>query len=462
MFNGKINNSKNMKKELSKEEMKILESRKIILEEKKKIKKEKKKISARKMDKFKKTKFGKFLSKFIYAFSDEKNSYSFSEVFVITIVSLVIGVFACFSVFIIISGGRNYFKLSKKLNKFVDVYELINDNYNGDLSADELIDSAISGMVSSVGDVYTSYADSESATSFNELISGVYKGIGCTIQQFDGGIKVIDIYDDSPSEKAGLKVGDFIKSVDGKDAIDEGVTAISEYIKNGVEDKIAVVILRGGKEIELVIKKDDVETPVVSSKAYEVLGKKIGYIKISLFTSVASNQFKNKLEELERENISGLIIDVRDNNGGYLSTVTDIVSMLLPKGSKMYQIQKGDDRKVYKDRTNQKREYEIAVLANGNSASASEILVGAIKESYHGYVVGSKTFGKGTVQQVKNLKDGSMIKYTVENWLTPNGNWINDVGIEPTDKVELSEDYYKNPLEDNDNQLKKAIELVSK
>lgn len=462
MFNGKINNSKNMKKELSKEEMKILESRKIILEEKKKIKKEKKKISARKMDKFKKTKFGKFLSKFIYAFSDEKNSYSFSEVFVITIVSLVIGVFACFSVFIIISGGRNYFKLSKKLNKFVDVYELINDNYNGDLSADELIDSAISGMVSSVGDVYTSYADSESATSFNELISGVYKGIGCTIQQFDEGIKVIDIYDDSPSEKAGLKVGDFIKSVDGKDAIDEGVTAISEYIKNGVEGKIAVVVLRDGKEIELVIKKDDVETPVVSSKAYEVLGKKIGYIKISLFTSVASNQFKNKLEELERENISGLIIDVRDNNGGYLSTVTDIVSMLLPKGSKMYQIQKGDDRKVYKDKTNQKREYEIAVLANGNSASASEILVGAIKESYHGYVVGSKTFGKGTVQQVKNLKDGSMIKYTVENWLTPNGNWINDVGIEPTDKVELSEDYYKNPLEDNDNQLKKAIELVSK
>lgn len=457
-----IRNRKDDGKDCSKEEMKILESKRIILEEKEKIKKEKKKIHTKKMDKFKKTKFGQFLGKFIYIFSDEKNSYSFSEVFVITIVSLVLGAFACFSVFMIITGGRNYFKISKELNKFVDVYELIRENYNGDVSSDKLVDNAISGMVSGVGDVYTSYSDSEDADTFDELVSGIYKGIGCTIQQVDEKIKVIDIYKDSPSEKAGLKVGDYLKSVDGKDAVTEGVTKLSEYIKYQVKDKISVIVLRDDKEVSLEIKKEKIETPVVSSKIHTVQEKKVGYIKISLFTSVATKQFKVELDKLEDEGIEGLIIDVRDNGGGYLTTVTDILNMLLSKGSKIYQIQKDDNKKVYKDKTSQKREYPIAVLANGNSASASEILVGTIKESYGGYVVGEKTFGKGTVQQVKKLKDGSMIKYTVENWLTPNGNWINNVGIEPTDKVSLDEEYYKNPIEENDNQLEKALELVIK
>lgn len=457
-----IRNKKDDGKDCSKEEMKILESKRIILEEKEKIKKEKKKIHTKKMDKFKKTKFGQFLGKFIYIFSDEKNSYSFSEVFVITIVSLVLGAFACFSVFMIITGGRNYFKISKELNKFVDVYELIRENYNGDFSSDKLVDNAISGMVSGVGDVYTSYSDSEDADTFDELVSGIYKGIGCTIQQVDEKIKVIDIYKDSPSEKAGLKVGDYLKNVDGKDAVTEGVTKLSEYIKYQVKDKISVIVLRDDKEVSLEIKKEKIETPVVSSKIHTVQEKKVGYIKISLFTSVATKQFKVELDKLEDEGIEGLIIDVRDNGGGYLTTVTDILNMLLPKGSKIYQIQKDDNKKVYKDKTSQKREYPIAVLADGNSASASEILVGAIKESYGGYIVGEKTFGKGTVQQVKKLKDGSMIKYTVENWLTPNGNWINNVGIEPTDKVSLDEEYYKNPIEENDNQLEKALELVIK
>ena len=457
-----IRNKKDDGKDCSKEEMKILESKRIILEEKEKIKKEKKKIHTKKMDKFKKTKFGQFLGKFIYIFSDEKNSYSFSEVFVTTLVALVLGAFACISVFMIITGGRNYFKISKELNKFVDVYELIRENYNGDVSSDKLVDNAISGMVSGVGDVYTSYSDSEDADTFDELVSGIYKGIGCTIQQVDEKIKVIDIYKDSPSEKAGLKVGDYLKSVDGKDAVTEGVTKLSEYIKYQVKDKISVIVLRDDKEVSLEIKMEKIETPVVSSKIHTVQEKKVGYIKISLFTSVATKQFKVELDKLEDEGIEGLIIDVRDNGGGYLTTVTDILNMLLPKGSKIYQIQKDDNKKVYKDKTSQEREYPIAVLANGNSASASEILVGAIKESYGGYIVGEKTFGKGTVQQVKKLKDGSMIKYTVENWLTPNGNWINNVGIEPTDKVSLDEEYYKNPIEENDNQLEKALELVIK
>ena len=173
-----------------------------------------------------------------------------------------------------------------------------------------------------------------------------------------------------------------------------------------------------------------------------------------------ANSLMNKLKELEMQGIDALVIDVRDNNGGYLTTVTDIASSLLPKGKNIYQIQKDNKKVATKDKTSTKREYPIAIIVNGNSASASEILAGAIKESHNGYVVGTKTYGKGTVQQVKTLSDGSMIKYTIENWLTPDGNWINEKGIEPTDEVELSKEYYENPTNENDNQLQEAINLI--
>ena len=164
----------------------------------------------------------------------------------------------------------------------------------------------------------------------------------------------------------------------------------------------------------------------------------------------------------DKKEIEALVIDVRGNSGGYLSTVTDIASLILPKGEIIYQMQKDNKKTATKDKTSDKLTYSIAILVDGGSASASEILAGVIKESYHGYVVGTKTFGKGTVQQVKKLSDGSMIKYTTQNWLTPNGNWIDGVGIEPTDKVELDSKYVQDPKDENDNQLQKALELVSK
>ncbi len=438
---------------------KIQESKKIIKEEKKKIKLEKKVIKKKKIEQFKKTKFGKIFGLFIV----DRDNYSFSEVFTITIVSLVLGAFACFSVFTIFTGGRNYFKLSKELGKFFDVYEVLIDNYNGDLDKEALVDEAIDGMVSSVGDVYTSYADANQTSEFDELVTGVYEGIGCSIQQLEEGIKIVSIYEDSPSEKAGLKVGDYILSVDDKDTDGIDVNKLSDYIKVEAKDNIEMVVLRDKEELTFQLKREKVEIPVIATKIFEVNNKKIGYMSISIFSSVAGNQFENNLIKLEDEGIGGLVIDVRGNNGGYLTTVTDIASYLLPKGEIIYQIQKDKNKDITKDKTDTKREYPIAILTNSGSASASEILAGVIKESYdNGYVVGTKTYGKGTVQQVKKLSDGSMVKYTVENWLTPDGNWINEVGIEPTDLVELSEEYYKNPSEENDNQLQKALELVSK
>ena len=457
-FNNKDRKEKKIKKIKNK---KISESRRIIKEEKEKIKIEKRNIRNRKYAKIRNSRFGKIFS---FLFIPDKESYSFSELFSVTVVSLFVGAVACFSVLTIFTGGRHYFKLSKDLGKFFDVYETLTDSYYNDIDKEKLVEDAISGMVSSVGDVYTSYADSESTEEFNELVSGVYEGIGCTIQMQDDGLRVIEVFEDSPSEKAGLKVDDLILKVDDKEVTKEtDVEGLSNYIKNEANSNITMIISRNEEKKTLKLKRAKVETPVINTAIYEKNDKKIGYMNITIFSSVAADQFENKLKKLEKEGIDGLVIDVRGNNGGYLTTVTDIVSQLLPKGKVIYQIQKDDKRQSTKDKTGEKREYPIAVLADSNSASASEILAGAIKESYDkGFVVGTKTFGKGTVQQVKKLSDGSMIKYTVENWLTADGNWIDGEGVEPTHLVEFDAELYStSPTADNDNQLQEALDLVS-
>ena len=183
---------------------------------------------------------------------------------------------------------------------------------------------------------------------------------------------------------------------------------------------------------------------------------------MSLFSSVVKKQFESKLKEFEKSEIDSLIIDVRGNNGGYLSSVTEIINMFLKKGDVIYQLKDNEGIVVKKDTTKESRDYPIAVLINGGSASASEILASAIKESYGGFIVGTNSFGKGTVQQTTTLPDGSMVKYTIQNWLTPEGRWLNESGVIPTHVVELSEDYMEDPIMEKDDQLNKAIELLVK
>jgi len=460
--NKKIVKPKDDKKALfEKNNEKILEAKKIIREQKEKIKIEKASIKKKKFNRFKKTKFGKALGKVCFIFNDEKDSYSFSEMMSVTVVSLLLGAFVCFSVFAILAGGRNYFKFFNKFDKLYDVYDVITSNYNGNVDEDKLIESAISGMVSSVGDMYTNYSDVKTTDEFNQMVSGIYEGIGCTIIQTEDAVKVVDVYAKSPAFKAGIKKDDIIKTVDGRDALELGTEALANYIKFEATGKIEMIIVSDGEEKTLMLERAKVEMPTVTNEIYEKNDKKIGYIGISIFSSITAKQFKESLKELEEKEIEALVIDVRGNNGGYLTSVTDIASTLLPRGKVIYQVQTGNKKKITKDKTVEKREYPVAILTDVTSASASEILAAAVKESYGGYVVGTKTFGKGTVQQVKQLKDGSMIKYTVENWLTPNGNWINEKGIEPTDEVLLDEEYANNPISDNDSQLQKALELVS-
>lgn len=393
----------------------------------------------------------------------EKDTYSVKEVITVMLFSIGIGFLMCLGCINLIT-GKNYLRVTKDLSKVVDTYYAIVDNYYKDLDKEKLIDGAVEGMISQVGDTFTSYSAATDAETFSETIKGSYEGIGCAIAKYSTGeIKVIEVFPSSPAEKAGLLVGDKIIKVDNEDYTDKESTDISNYIKNSGKDKIILTVERENKEIDITINLSKVEIPYVSSKILEQNDKKIGYIAISLFSGNSYKQFKNNLEKLEKEKIDGLIIDVRDNSGGYLSSVTDISNMFLEKGKIIYQLEdpKGTIKK--KDTTKEKRTYKVAVLINSSSASASEILASAIKESYKdGLVVGTKSYGKGTVQETKKLLDGSMIKYTTQKWLTPNGNYINEKGVEPTNEVELSEEYYQNPTEENDNQLNEALNLLTK
>ena len=411
-------------------------------------------IDNRKKKKDKKKKIG--------IFSKEKESYSFDEVFSITIFSLLLGVLACFSVLTILNKGKNYFVLSKELAKFVDAYDAIVNNYYKEVDKDKLVESAINGMVSSVGDEYTSYSDKDVTDNFNEAVNGKYMGIGALIMKSENDLVIYKVFEDSPSYKAGLKDGDIILELDDKDTKDMSVNDIASIVKNDDNKEVKLLVKRGEENLDITIVKDMVELPVVSGKVINHNDKKIGYISLSIFSSVASEQFNKELVKLEKEGISGLVIDVRGNSGGYLTTVTDIASYFLKKGDIIYKLEVNDKVTVRKDKTKESRDYPIAVLIDKNSASASEILASSIKESYNGYVVGTNSYGKGTVQQTLVLSDGSMIKYTIEKWLTPLGNWINEEGVVPTNYVELSSEYLNNPVFENDNQLNEALELVSK
>lgn len=423
------------------------------------------KKNSKKIDKSKDKKINKEISKdkdSVNVKDKENDLYTSREVVTVMLFSIGIGILLCFGLISLFT-GKNYLAVTRDLKKVVDTYYAIVDNYYGELDKDSLIDGAVEGMISSVGDSFTSYSDTDSAISFNETINGTYEGVGLSIATLnDGTITVIEVFDDSPAYKAGIKVGDIILKVDGESYEGKSGSDISNYVKNSGKDKVILTIKRDDKEEDITVNLSKVDIPYVSGEILEKDGKKIGYIDISLFSSNSYKQFKNKLDKLEKDNIDGLIIDVRDNSGGYLTSVTDICNLFLEKGKVIYQLEDSKGKVLKKDTTKEKRSYDIVVLINGASASASEILASTIKESYGGEVVGTNSFGKGTVQQTKKLLDGSMIKYTTQKWLTPDGNFINEVGVTPTKEVELDSKYFENPIHENDNQLQEAIKLIIK
>jgi len=390
----------------------------------------------------------------------EKDTYTFIEMLIIMILTLALGLISG-AFFVEVIGNDKSFSKKDALSKFEDAYQTVLDNYYGEISEEELIENAISGMLNSL-DANTVYTDVVETKDFLERLHGKYNGIGCEISMtLNNEIIIVNVFDDSPAKIAGLETGDIVLKVDGEDYSEKTSSDVANYIKNGNHESVDLEIKRNEEIINLTINIKEVTIPSLVTKTFTANNKKIGYINVSLFSSVTNDEFKDVLTNLEKEGIDALIIDVRYNSGGHLNVVTDIASIFLPRDKVIYQLQDKDKTEKKYSLTSEKRDYKIAVLTNNGSASASEILAASIKESYGGYVVGTKTYGKGTVQQTKVLSDGSMIKYTIQNWLTPNGNFIEGVGVEPTHVVEQNEEYYKNPTDENDTQLQEAIKLLS-
>ena len=435
---------------LFKKEEKELKEKKEIKKSKEIIKKEKEKIKKLKHQLIINSKI--FKKVFKIKPNDEKNSIKKQILNIIYYEFL--GALLCLIILFILTGGKNYFKLYFELNKLIETYDTITSNYYGKIDKKKMIDSAISSMISNIDDSFTNYSNRKVTEDFEETVTGTYEGIGATVSMDDKkNIIVVAVFDESPAQKAGLKPKDIIKKIDGKNFSQKNSDDMANYVKSSKKNKIKLTILREGKEKEIIIKRELIKVPTVSSKIIKKDNKKIGYINISIFSNVTTSQFKKELNKLEKEKINALIIDVRNNNGGYLKTATEISSVFLKKDKVIYQLV--DKKKTYKekDTTKEYKSYPVAILVNQYSASASEILAAAIKESYKGHVVGTKTFGKGTVQKTKKLKDGTMIKFTVQKWLTPNGEWINKKGLSPTDKVEITST-------NKDDQLEKSVEIL--
>lgn len=402
--------------------------------------------------------FGVKMKNFFSKFGlKNKNKYSIKETVVFMIVTFVFGILIGGIVLYNCSGL--FYHSNGALNEFARTYNDILDNYYKEVNADKLLESGLSGMIKYLGDPYAAYLTEEDSEEFNESIEGEYCGIGAEIMHIleDNVKKIGTVFENSPAEKAGLKEGDILKTVNGESVEEISIKEIADIVKGKKGTKVTIKVLRGEQEINFTIKRDNVDIPSVESKIYEENDKKIGYIMLDIFANNTDEQFKGVLEKLEKDNIDSLIIDLRGNTGGYLTSVTNIISLFTEKDTNIYQLKTKDEVEIIKDKTKEHRSYPITVLVNGGSASASEVLAAALKENYGATIMGTKTFGKGKVQKSYNLSNGSMVKYTYQEWLTPNGNSIDGVGVAPD--IEIQYEY--NEKEEIDNQLQAAIKEIS-
>lgn len=373
----------------------------------------------------------------------------------------------------IISGSLVYNSLSndngkvtttnnKYVNEFIKTYNKLLDEYYEDLNEEKLVDSAIKGMLDYTGDDYTIYLDEDATDALNDKLDGTYQGIGIRVGLNENNeIYVYEVFDDSPAKNAGIEKNDIIKSIDGVNLEGKSTEDAVNIIQNGKKDKFKVDVVRNGIDMSFEVERKMLIVPALTSSIKEVNGKKIGYIYIETFSSSIDTQIESTLLSMEKDGIDSLILDVRYNTGGYLATCTNVIELFLKKDSLMYSIKSKKDNMDYKDETDTSRNYPIVVLVNGSSASASEILAGALKYSYGAKIVGTKTYGKGKVQTTDTLEDGTMIKYTSAKWYMPNGECIDGKGLVPDIKIELNEEYLKNPIDENDNQLNEAIKILS-
>lgn len=348
----------------------------------------------------------------------------------------------------------------KKLSAIEDV---ISEYYyqDADIDVDAMTEGMYAGMVSALGDPYSVYYTEEAWEEMMRDTEGIYYGIGAylMIDQVTGLGKISGVIDNTPAQEAGLRENDLLYKVDGESTAGMELSDIVSRVKGEEGTKVHLTIYREGESdyLEVDVERRKIEAPTVK---YEMLKNNIGYIQITEFDDVTTDQFTEALAVVKSAHAKGLILDLRGNPGGSLNVVVDIARQILPKGLIVYTEDKYGERDEYNCDGRRQLDMPLVVLVNGNSASASEILAGAIKDYKVGTLVGTTTFGKGIVQRILPLTDGTALKLTISAYYTPNGNNIHGVGIEPDVVCEFDSDAYYD--EGVDNQLEKAVEEIEK
>lgn len=387
-----------------------------------------------------------------------KNSKGFNLISVIIIICIT-SVVSAITAGIIVTNNYNlsYSDLSndKELSDFIKAYSNIVNNYYEDVDKEKMLDSALNAMLKYLGDNYTTYLTDEQRKALEESLQGTYQGIGVEINKDRVITKVTK---NGPAEAAGLQAGDKFMSIDGTKLNDTDGNAVGLLIRGTNKKAVDIIVDRNGEELTFNVKIGTIEEPAI---AYGMQENNIGYIQISKFSRPLTSQMETALKELEANGMEKLIIDLRNNTGGYLDSAETTASLFLKKGKLIYSLEDKKSKEDYYDQTETSRNYPIVVLINNNSASSAEILAAALKDSYGAVLVGQTSYGKGKVQQTYDMQDGSMAKFTSAKWLRPTGDCIDKKGIKPDFEVEQTTQTNENGEEIIiDTQLVKALEVI--
>lgn len=356
-------------------------------------------------------------------------------------------------------GGSDDSIITKEVvQKAESIQQVIDKLYLEEEDVQAVQEGVYKGMVSALGDPYSVYYTKEEYDAFQESYTGEYCGIGASLlQNADTGlITIVKTFKGSPAQEAGLKTDDILYKVEGEEVTGEDLSEVVARVKGKEGTTVNVTIMRGSEEMNLELVRKTISVPTVE---YEMLDNNTGYIIISEFDEITTSQWSEAYEALKQQGMTSLIVDLRNNPGGGLSVVAEILDSILPEGMIVYHEDKYGQREEYKSDEEHKIEVPLAVLVNGNSASASEIFAGAVKDYGIGTLVGTTTFGKGIVQQMVSLGDGSAMKVTISKYYTPSGVCIHGTGIEPDIQVEFDAEAYEK--DESDNQLQKAIEVLN-
>lgn len=339
---------------------------------------------------------------------------------------------------------------------------MIDEEYLGEISTDKLEEGVYAGLIYGLGDVYSRYYTKDEYEQESVTTEGSYVGIGVAMQKYTaGGVQIVECYKGSTAEEAGVKVDDVITAINGEDITDTELQDVVSMIKDNEDKDVVLTVQRKGEDTqEITVKVSNVELPSVFG---EMLDENTGYIQITEFKGVTVEQYEEVLADLKEQGMERLVVDLRDNPGGLLNVVCDILRDILPEGLIVYTEDKNGNRSEETCDGKNPLDMPLAVLVNGNSASASEIFAGAVKDYGLGTIVGTTTYGKGVVQSIRQLSDGSAVKLTIANYYTPKGNSINKTGIRPDVEVELSPELLNQEeiTHEEDNQLQAALNSLN-